>query len=1044
MDLKPLVANKKKIEHSDPDAIKIVSESTPLHGSTCQRTPPAGGIHGHVAIFTINPGQEVFSEKMTMHVERFENSKIVGSNFVQHVTDNQMTDDHLPQLLLDLFKQDSYADAFFGTAASSLMALDTSYDKLAGSIDQRTCKEPEFGLFMGCAMMRHCCNPNVELTFNDKRDGVVVRAIKHIPRGAELTRDWIAEHYQHNLHNKSILKGQDSHKRQNNLDLEKNVDDGYDGSVRMNELIGGLSYSQRNEVHKEMFGRECSCYWCMQCRSNDRFRKADDFVRKSINTTHFNTDMIDIGTIPDTKVNMLRAVIRLLEDAYMENQFCNIPVLSRSYVQLSAALLMIGLNSEGSEALSVATSYCILARGKTARETNQLITLLKKRHIQPIALEMLPVFRAQTFGLPVGGKSIDGFSKSSGLRNGKGYDKLTTENMRRSDSYSNYDPKEIVDGLLAGGAAKHQHLLSQQPQGLLPGLTCMSVDSMSDVSSLHNSYDGYSDTLSVGPGQSSPKATVSRRKVVQMLQARPAGSHGHDHHQPHAQPGAHYHAGYKSQYQTHSDADFINDVDGHTVGSSHTLHTEEIVGKLRESRGSPINDGVSGLYFEEERAPPSKNPRRARTPKAVRDMGSPVRNEEKGAVDYERLSASPVHRMSRTREGVTMYKFAGDPDDSDCMSDTLSLASSMITGSVTNMWGVRESDINSFMTGLSLGGSVTSSGTGSSRKPAHLQKTNARLYNNSSSNRSLMVVPNKDVQRSLKRWKDAHIDIHTHSSSNPKEKYNNLLSKAFNVLSAPRAATSSVTGSSVASIDYLDEQSLTSGVSLARSVTRSRSPHKRNKATYFQKKLLHQQLLDEILIAERSKHSPDKLENPVEYDQVMRESEMRTIRNISSPLAQRDIPATGGAGDGPTADHYFHPFGVQPKGFAKRVIHTSERLQRTKDRKQQLPKVQPPPAHLLRTFSKLDAMSPKGVLPSISPVAEGDSKGGAFSPMKPQSTPAAASEAQEAAQKGTNTDIVGNCQDSPAPTKVNIVPLPAFNDTADDEDEDEDEAGDAF
>jgi len=334
-----LLASKKRIEHSDPDAIKIVSNSTPMHGSVIQRKAPSGGLHGHVTIFTINPGQEVFSEKVTMLVPRFENSKIIGANFLKHVGDNQMLDEELPKLCLDLFKQDSYADSHFGTAACCLIAVDTPYDKLAGAFADQISKEPVFGLFMGCAMMRHCCNPNVELTLNTKGDGVAVRALRHIPRGVELTRDWVAEHYQHNRHNKSTNRGREATKRMNNLDLEKDMD-ANDGSMRMNELIGGLSYTERDKVHKEMFGCPCSCYWCVQCRANVGFKKSDDFVRKSINTTHFNTDMIDIGAIPDTKVSMLKAIIRLLEDAYINNQFCNVPVLSRAYVQLSAAQLV--------------------------------------------------------------------------------------------------------------------------------------------------------------------------------------------------------------------------------------------------------------------------------------------------------------------------------------------------------------------------------------------------------------------------------------------------------------------------------------------------------------------------------------------------------------------------------------------------------------------------------------------------------------------------------------------------------------------------------
>jgi len=654
---------------------------------------------------------------------------------------------------------------------------------------------------------------------------------------------------------------------------------------------------------------------------------------------------------------------------------------------------MIGLNSEGSKALSVAAAYSVLCRGKAARETVQLAALLKKRHVESTSLDMLPIFQGQTFNLALEG--IVPGSKTS-LHT---FNKLMATNVRRLDDLESQ--QEIVAKMLASGSTAglihphHQH--QHQHTG--------GDDGMSEVSSMHNSVDGYSDTLSVHSAMAPRSMVKVGRKVMHALHTRTVTRHHHTHSQ-----------------------EALND----------TLE-EDIVDKLRESPTNTVG-GVSGMFFEKELIPPSKTAghRRARTPKAVRDIGQPRRNEEKGAVDYERLSTSPTHRVSRTREGVSLYKFAGDPDDSDCMSDSLSLASSVITGSVTNMWGVRENDLNSFMTDMSTGSSTS----GAKPKPAHLQKSDMKLYNNSSSNRSMVIVPpNKDVQRSLKKWRGAHVDIDSHPSMNPKGKYNNLLAKAFDVLDSPGADVDDCSLASTTSMQYS-----TASTSMGSSTINSKSKTKRRtKATYFQKKLLHQQLVDEVM-AERMKknNSPEKIDNPDTIEQLERDSDMRTIRNISSPQAMRDIPPTGGAGDGPTADHYFHPFGVQPKGFARRNVKTSERLQGAKSRR--LPKVETPP-HILRAFSYLATTSPAPKVPGISPASNDNSA--SFSPDGDSPVPSA--------QETVSTDSVGEDPtspmaensnsvpaDSPAPTKVDIVPLPPLDDAGEDEDEDEDEAGDAF
>ena len=354
----PLVGHRKHIEHSDPDAIKTVNDRVLYHGSTIYDVNNVDksliierrDIQGHVAVFSINAGQEVFSEKISMVMEGFENSKLVGTCFRKLIDEYQLYGT-LPSLVMNMFSFDSYRDNHFGIAASSLVRLHrispeaeniqrstlSSNDTLNNAV---SLKSHNFGLFMGVALIRHSCNPNVEIFLHDSDDTITVRATRAIPRGAELTRDWVSEHYYHNYYNNTFGKTNNTKgKRKNHLDLEgRSTND--DVHTSMNRLIGGLTFKERESIHLKMFGCVCTCYWCNQCRSSDVFRKSDDFIRGSINSTYFNVEMVDITSIPDAKIKLLRAVIKLMEDAYKLQHYCNIFALAKAYVQLSAALLV--------------------------------------------------------------------------------------------------------------------------------------------------------------------------------------------------------------------------------------------------------------------------------------------------------------------------------------------------------------------------------------------------------------------------------------------------------------------------------------------------------------------------------------------------------------------------------------------------------------------------------------------------------------------------------------------------------------------------------
>jgi len=225
--------SKKKIVHSDPVGIKPVDTRVNRHGSASiienQDKNKIFNRYGHVAMFSIIPGQELFSEPLTMVVDGFETSKMVCDLYRQHIDEHNMYGQSLPMMLLDLFCQDSFGDKHFGITSSSLIALKTPSSRMAKDTKLNKKSLYRYGLFLSSSLMRHSCNPNVEITLNERKDGVTVRALRHIPRGSELTRDMIAHHYDN-------LNSQSDHRKKIDIFSTQEV-----ANSDINTLMGGLS-----------------------------------------------------------------------------------------------------------------------------------------------------------------------------------------------------------------------------------------------------------------------------------------------------------------------------------------------------------------------------------------------------------------------------------------------------------------------------------------------------------------------------------------------------------------------------------------------------------------------------------------------------------------------------------------------------------------------------------------------------------------------------------------------------------------------------------
>lgn len=359
-----------------------VDLKTSRHGSTALVEDKSKGFHRHgvVALFSFAPGQELFSERLTMVVDGLETSKMICDLYRQHIDECDMYGEELAMLLLSLFCQDSFCDKHFGITASSLIALKTPTSKMVKTANNSGSLYT-YGLFMQCAVMRHSCNPNVELTLNERKDGITVRALRHIAQGDELTRDMIAHHYEK-------VNSQSDHRKK--VDEFSKMKDSVNTA---DMLLGGLPYASRDHMHKQLFGCGCTCFWCMKCQDM-AFRKSDDFMRISINSTGYNVDMVDMCAIPDTKMKMLKTLIYLLESSYMASHYCDINALSHAYVQLSASYFMLGDNAKGVEALMIATGYSYICKGRSHEESQNLTLMLKKRDLMVRDVRDLPIFRA--------------------------------------------------------------------------------------------------------------------------------------------------------------------------------------------------------------------------------------------------------------------------------------------------------------------------------------------------------------------------------------------------------------------------------------------------------------------------------------------------------------------------------------------------------------------------------------------------------------------------------------------------------------------------